>query len=114
MAYDNREPGIVGAHVGPNTGETPANYADLHAGENPYGNGLGSPSADLNWQLVYGQGKPSDNLREDDLVGQTPWQVGAPYFANPPAAGGNPHSQSAPTKSEAGDLSTTAAMAGGI
>ena len=106
------EDGIVGSNVGPTPGDTPTNDSDLHTSANPYSNGLGSPSADLNRQLVYGAGADSVNLTADDVARQTPWQVSAPYFANPPAAGNNPHSATgAPTKSEPGDQATSAGVA---
>jgi hypothetical protein len=111
----NRESGVVGAHVGPNAGSTPHDDSDLLAGANPYGNGFGSPSADLNRALSYGQGVVSDNLIESDVVKQTPYDVSAPYFRNPPAAGGNPHAATgAPSKSEDGDQRASADMAAGF
>lgn len=108
------EPGIVGSNVGPTPGATPSADADLHQGANPYGNGLGSPSHDLAHPLGYGSSPSGDNPTAADLAQQTPWTVAGPYYASPPPAGGNPWSQGAPTKSEAGDRAASADVSGAL
>jgi hypothetical protein len=83
--YRNTEPGVVGKVLGPSAGQTPADDSDLRSnGDNPYA----------------AQGTPPIAVS-----GPSGFPLGSPpgYFVNPPASGGNPYSQSAPTKGQVGD-----------
>jgi hypothetical protein len=114
MATDN--PGVYGRYTGTGPSQTPANDVDLHGpGDNPYGNGMGTPPADLTRPLGYGQGPDAVNRTAADNAHQTPYDVSAPYYANPPARGGNPYAAlSAPSKSEPGDQQAAANIAAGL
>jgi hypothetical protein len=114
MTTKPTEPGVFGQYTGPQPGATPADDADLHdSGGNPYA--AGSPASNRTGSSTYGAGADAVNRTAADNAQQTPYDVSAPYFANPPAAGGNPFAHtSAPSKSEPGDRTSADYVASGF
>jgi hypothetical protein len=64
--------------TGPNAGQTPEDYSDLHTSANPYANS--SPATDRT-------DSTSRGFSVDGISG--PGSAAGPYFGNPPAVGAN-------------------------